>query len=323
MNGEKRMEIEPIPFCQISKEEGTSKIKFTLPFELVDRDGEYATSICDYVASVKLNKIQVRDYFEKITGLRIKTSEGGKVEILDDTRGFSVITEVEIKLPFVTHQYYFTQISIEYLNRLLDVWRSVTGKYWLKEAISDRDIFMLEWEAVKKDGDGYKGVFYFGLPGRINLPSPVIETEDALPKIIDRLKDEKQVPLYIKFLHNARKHFIERQFDLTIIELNIALEEFVTQFLVTKMMQKKWTEDDIRRILNRCDGLHKIMNRGFKAILNVSLKENKKLWDEFEKMRLLRKNIIHPFIHKASYNDAKETFRIYQNIRSWINEFSD
>ena len=80
------------------------------------KDGTYNVLLSEKVAKISVKKIQALDHFEEITGLKATTSGSGKIEILSDTRGVSVITQIDITLPFITDQYYFTQIRINILK---------------------------------------------------------------------------------------------------------------------------------------------------------------------------------------------------------------
>ena len=126
------------------------------------------------------------------------------------------------------------------------------------------------------------------------------------------------MPLHHIFRLNSYNHFIERRFDLTIIEMNIALEELVTHALVYKLHKDNKNNEEINRILNRYKSTHEKLDRGYKDVFGVSLQENKKLWDKFNKVRLIRKNTVHPYVRKMNYEDAKEVIQNCNEIIEWI-----
>ena len=80
-----------------------------------------------------------------------------------------------------------TEVILTYTNRLLEVCRCVTNQYWLKEAISDRDIISYTWELYPKNEKAKEGGFAFGVLGRISVPLKKIR--DSSDVIQDIKKD--------------------------------------------------------------------------------------------------------------------------------------
>jgi hypothetical protein len=322
-NGVKKFEqemsnVEPIPFDQIPKTDGLTLIDFSLPFELVEKEGEYFVSVGGYKAKISVKNELLTDYFKGISDGHLVV-RGIAPRVVNDTRGFSVISKVKMEIQFLTNPGYFPQIVLEYLNRMLDVWRFVTGKFWLKEAVSDKDILTMKWEIRPLLGEKQEGFFGFGLPGALRLPVDMRDLPDALPTIIKYLEDERTIPLFHILKLNAWNHFIERRFDLAIIEINIALEEYVTRYLISKLLGKGNTREDAQKRIGKYEGLSKKMDKGFKDICGFSLKDDQELRAKFIKMRSLRKNSIHPFVRKASYQDAMDVMKTISDIIEWMN----
>lgn len=310
--------VVPIPIDSIPKSDGQVLIRFSLPFQLVE-DGDYPVSIKGQEAKISIRNIPVNEkHFERLTGFKIVKSGGGSVKLVDDTRGISVISQVEILIPYVTDEIYFLQLVLEYLNRLLDVWRFVTGKFWLRESVSDRDIVSMHWEKRCPSGEGRNGMFAFGLPGQIKVSTKIRKTSDALPIIYQFLIDETRIPLFQVLNLNALNHYTERRYNLAIIEMNVALEDYTTRYLAKRLSDEGLPKEEISRKLNKYDRFHKMLDRGLKEIVGHSLKENIELWKDFNRMRTIRKNAIHPFVRKSSYKDATDVMNIATKIAEWI-----
>jgi hypothetical protein len=309
-------DVIPIPFDEIPKTDGQVLLDFTLSYELIDEDGEYLVSLHGHQAEISVHKEPATEHFKNVSREHLVIR--GSPTIIDDTRGFSVVSRIKMKIEFVTKPEYFLQIALEYLNRVLDVWRFATKKFWLKESVSDRDILAMMYKIIPASGESQEGCFGFGLPGAIKFPYTIIETSKALPIILKCLKDETAIPLFQMFLLNALNHLIERRFDLSIIEMNIALEEYATIHLGRKLLQKGCPEGEISKRLSKYDRLHKKLDRGFKDIAGVSLKDDKELWNAFNLMRDIRKNTVHPFVRRMSYQDAMNVTAISNKIAAWI-----
>jgi len=316
----KEMEnVVPIPMDKIPKKDGEVQINFSLPFQVVE-DGDYTVSLQGQTAKISIRIASTEEHFEKLTGFKIEKSGGGTVSLTGDTRGISVISQVEILLPYISDEIYFLQIALEYLNRLLDVWRVATGKFWLKESVSDGDIVSMNWEKRYPSGEKRKGMFAFGLPGQIKVSVRVKKTADALPQIIQYLIDETRIPLFQLLQLNAYNHYLERRFDLAIIEMNVALEDYTTRYIAKKLSDKSLSQREISRRLDKYDTFHKMLDRGFRDVVGQSLKENADLWKDFERMRIIRKNTIHPFVKKSSYQDATDVISTVFKIAKWISQ---
>jgi len=312
-------QIKPIPFNEIPKSEGQTTLTFNIPYELVDIEGAYEVSLNGEIAIINLVKIQLTDHFEKLSGLRIHTSGGGKVELTNDSKGMLTITEIELIFPFITKSDYFLQVCLEYLNKFVTVWRATTGKYWLKESVSDRDIIAINFKTRRPDGTGRSGSM-FSPRGKIFFPMRIRDpdSQEIMDLIKENLLREDKIPIFLKYQLNALNHFIERQFDMTIIEINIALEEYATQFLINNLTKKGVEREEILKMIDKYDNLHKLFEIGYKEIMGESLKENDEMWQEFDNLRLLRKNTIHPFVRLATYDHALEALQNYRKIRQWI-----
>jgi len=63
-----------------------------------------------------------------------------------------------------------------------------------------------------------------------------------------------------------------------------------------------------------------MLDRGLKDVVGHSLRENVNLWKDFNRMRTIRKNTIHPFIRKSSYKDATDVINIAAKIAQWISQ---
>jgi hypothetical protein len=212
--------------------------------------------------------------------------------------------------------------SLAYLDRFIRVVKYTTNKYWLSP-LSSRDFVI---NNIVTEPDVGMGKSYSGMDEkRINPFKLTISEEPQSRIIIDRfLLNEEGIPFYNDTFLDSFNAFDTRRFNEAVILINAAFEGFVAYFLIGKLIERGYSEEDARndvekRFSREKRALHIVMSSDFKEIVGKSLEEdNKDLWDKFQYVRNKRKNAVHPYISQISESDASLTISNILAIINWI-----
>ena len=296
-----------------------TRVSFCLPFELVD-EGEYSVSLDGRIATIKVSAIpRSKEDFEKVTGMTYETSGSGSVRITPDTRGVSVISQIHVEVPYYVDIENCLSEVLRYLNRLVEVWRFATKKFWILY-VSDKDVFTVNWEAIDNSGKGRRG-FMFGSMRPAIYPLKIFEANKVMDTIEELLSNEMKIPVYEILRLNARNHFVNGEYNLAVIEMNTALEVLVATFLAIRLREQGLSKEEIDSRLRKYlsdFSLRKLLNKILREVNGRSLKDNSDLWKGFETARLTRKNVIHPWVKMLKREDAEKVLLSIEQIMRWI-----
>jgi hypothetical protein len=211
---------------------------------------------------------------------------------------------------------------ITYLNRLLDVVKYLTNKYWLAP-LSSRDLYVDNVETIPDIGERR---IHLGMgPKSFNPFNLLITEQSQLKREIDQiLLKEKKIPFFNSTFLDSFNAFDTRRFNEAVIIINAAFEGYVADFLISKLMKKGYSEEDAkkdvgRRFSRQKRTLHKVLTTGFKEIVGKSLEDDdKNLWQKFEDAREKRKSAVHPYISQLTQEDAVKVISNIREIIDWI-----
>jgi len=296
-----------------------TRVSFCLPFELVD-EGEYSVSLDGRVATIKVSVIsRSKEDFEKVTGMTYETSGSGSVRITPDIHGVSVISEIHVEVPYYVDMENCVSEVLRYLNRLVDVWRFATIKFWIPY-VSDRDIFTVNWETIDDSGKGKRGFMFGSASPSIIYSLKTCEANKVMDTIKELLSNEMKIPTYEILRLNARNHLVNGEYNLAVIEMNTALEVLVATFLAIKLREQRLSKEEIDNRLRKYlsdYSLHKLLDKVLREVNGRSLKDSD-LWDDFEMARLARKNVIHPWVKVLRREDSEKVLLSIEQIMRWI-----
>jgi len=115
--------------------------------------------------------------------------------------------------------------------------------------------------------------------------------------VIDQIRrflaQEERVPTYEELRLSARNHYVRSQFNLAVIEMNVALETMVASFLYSKMSQGGMDPEKIDTRMKkylRSFSAHQLLDEALREIDGRSLKDDPSLWQKLDRARLVRKN---------------------------------
>jgi hypothetical protein len=282
-------------------------VDFILPLTIAE-EGTYNVKIEGKTAKITLALIQNRDVMDRITGM----TSIGNVRLMPDPHGIANKTKVNIEFPYAIGDLIkpkpnmlstsgIKQECIKYLNRLSEVVRYKTKRYWTP-FVSGRDIIHINFQILDEQGKGNNGFLSDAGQGfEINLQTQ--EELSVRTEILGMLEKELKIPSYENLALDSFNYYSMGQFNEAVILMNIALEELVKQFLFEKLMVKlnlpvEKAEKKIDQIFSHKKrggrtGMHKVMTVDFKEIDGRSLEEYPELWSKFNSVRTTRKNTMH------------------------------
>jgi hypothetical protein len=192
---------------------GRTKVSLTIPFTFA-AEGRYQVSFDKTIASIEVTYVPNDEALNEIMGI---VSEGKRQLMPSDPEGMVNISKVIIEFPF---EYSaadlgseglekFTRIKhlcVTYLNRLQEVIRYCTNRYWLR-SLSPYHLNIYNIETYDDMGKG-KQIFLLAPPSANFFPLSVREYREVESQISEMLMNEITVSLPDKLYLDALTFFI-------------------------------------------------------------------------------------------------------------------
>jgi hypothetical protein len=301
-------------------------VELTVPFTFIE-GGEYLVSLGGNICVISIYTEQSHELATRIyRGIQFM---GDVTSYSADHHGLFEISRVVLGFPYliqsINGEQLFTSAEVEcvtYLNRLLDVLKYLTNKYWLAP-LSSRDLYFDNIETISDVGERR---IHRGMGPKSFNPFNLPMTEQLhLKREIDQiLLKEKKLPFFNSTFLDSFNAFDTRRFNEAVILINTAFEGYVPDFLISKLLRKGCSEEDARKdVGRRFSGqkrtLHKVLTTGFKEIVGKSQEDDdKNLWQKFEDVREKRKSAVHPYISQLNEEDAINVISNILEIINWI-----
>jgi hypothetical protein len=232
---------------------------------------------------------------------------------------YSIYTTVEIVRKI-------REDCVMFLNRIVEVVKFKTRKYWMRP-LSQSDIIYFNLSQVSDKYNMKKPAILMRSMDPLTEEIKPIEQSAVNNDISNILETDATVPVHEILLLDAFNYYSIGQYNHSIILANIALEEYVRYFLFNQLTNKlgsnldeanlKISEVFALKKKQGKSGFHKVMSTDFKEITGRSLEENQELWNKFNSLRTIRKNIIHPFIKRATSSETYNSLKIVLDIFHW------
>jgi len=309
-------------------------VELTIPFTFI-AGGEYMVAVDGKICVISINIEQNHELATMI--YRNIQFMGNVTSYPADYHGLFEISRIVMEFPYLIQptngDQLFTSaetVCITYLNRLLNVVKYLTKKYWLSP-LSPRDLFINNVETVpdKERPRKYQGIGpKFFNPFKL----PITEQSQFKREIDQILLKEKTIPFFNSTFLESFNAFDTRRVKEAIILINAAFEGYVADFLKLRLIKKGYTENqavkNVQRRFSRekgqqdCRrkrGLHKVLTIDFKDVIGKSLgSDDKDLWEKFVYARNKRKNAVHPYISQITEDDAYKTISHILEVMNWI-----
>lgn len=305
-------------------------IEFTIPQAFAD-EGEYEVLLDDMTAKIAVELIQNDASLGNVGGMKVSTTGSGRVSFSLDSFGIANVTKITIEFPKIisskldeneinpkASSLAVKQECIRYVNRLIEVIRIYTKKYWLRY-ISEQDV--LGYSSSQTDDNGKSSVtMSMDFGSGLSFPIQVLEQKGVHDKIIQSLKTNQKISYDNNLYLDAIGYYFTRRFNTAVSMMYVGLEVGISNYIIIKLMQKKIPEEEIGNIMKNVlkSRISKILDFHLKENTGKSLKENDELWKKFEKIRNVRKSVIHPYPKILSQQEAYETLTGIQEILGWF-----
>lgn len=303
-------------------------VEFTIAQSFAD-EGEYDVLLDNLTAKITIILVQNNSSLETVGGMI--TSGSGRVSLSSDPFGIANVTKIKIEFPkIISPKLDEKQINpiltslavkqecIRYVNRLIEIIRIHTKKYWVRY-ISEQDI--LGYISIQTDDDGKSSeTMAMDFGSGLSFPIQVLEQKAIHDKILSSLKINQKISYDNNLFLDAIGYYYTRRFNTAVTIMYVSLEVAISNYIFTKLSQKDISDNDIRKIMKKIlsSRISKIVDTHLKEHTGKSLKENNELWEKFEKIRNVRKSVVHPYPKILDQQEAYDTLTGIQEILGWL-----
>ena len=182
--------------------------------------------------------------FREITARELRNEEGAYCienpllcrgyELKNDKKGYFRFTKATVTLSLPKEERmnfpYIKKKALEVINRLIEVYRFITGDYYI-ERLTDSDIIYM-YGNIGEMGENFwvhKNLIPF-------QPEKRLEEHEKIKKY---LINNEQIPVEEELLLNAKDFLLKENYRMTIIESVTALEPTVEDFVKNKLSSMK------------------------------------------------------------------------------------
>ena len=306
---------------------GKTVVSLIIPFTFAS-EGKYKVSINNSIADIEITYVQSNEVIDRIKGI---VSVGKSALMPDDPEGVVNISKVVLELPF---QYSLPndqanessersgpikEVCVSSLNRLRDVIRFCTLKYWIRP-ISPQQLTIYNIETYDDNGKGRQLFIFFESPSQSFFPLAIKENKDVDSQITEMLSNEKEISLAETLYFDSLNFFHFFSFREAIITANIALEVFVWSHWIEKFVAEGISIDKADKLVaNLFDGgLQKAFKKKYFGSLNKEARSKHDIWIKLLHVRNVRKNVIHPHTSKPSPEKTRQVLLDIPIIISWM-----
>ena len=300
-------------------------VSLVVPFTFSD-EGEYNIRLSGRTCFIKIIHVKNSEGIEKTRGIHI---HGSPKIVPDDPQGLYYISEVEVSIPLLSTESsddwlmkegFVSYVCMKYLNRLTEVIRFTTHRYWIK-MITVRAVDILKVNVENGEGPQPSLSQLIGYPKGFTFEPFVIHEQAAKKGLIEKiLANGQRLPLSENLLLDSLNYFHSGKFSEAIITINISLEVFVEEFLTDRYIAEGNDEKIANKLVDKLfDGkFHGTMRKAFFNHMTDDERKKHDMWVRFENIRATRKHVTHPHTKIPSYRETYQLFHDVISIRKWI-----
>ncbi|MEI6528284.1 MAG: hypothetical protein WCO10_01255 [bacterium] len=204
-----------------------------------------------------------------------------------------------------------SEISLEVINKLLDVYRYVTQEDYVERlgSLNINNVYF-----VDHNNHLYISSLGYGIGDAImNRPLNMLKTIELM------LKNDEMPLLYELLLLDGASSISKKAYTLAVVKIFQAFEIFLENFLFSAYIKKGLSPEDVQAILNRkWNTKDRIKDLVFEVSEKKLSKESAILWNgwctNYDK---IRNEVIHRG-KELNNQDAIETLKINKEIISWL-----
>lgn len=210
---------------------------------------------------------------------------------------------------------------LKYLNRLVEVIRYKTRKYWLLP-VSEYEVLYADIQDLTdvslKKKQGYLEMSY--VTAAVNLP--IKEESEVIDEIKHLLKNGEKLPYSEALILDAYSYIFTGQFNESIVMSNLALEIFILESLREILQLIYSTDEEIDGALERVTKgkLHATFRKNFLGGKDHNeLIETNDIYRKFDEARNYRSQIMHHG-KRLNMHDAEVNLRDILHINFYLLE---
>ncbi len=209
--------------------------------------------------------------------------------------------------------------SLTCLNRLIDVIRYCTRRYWIR-TLREQDLFIYKITREKNRNEEDEQVF--SPPSGHTYPIQIFDENNVKPCISEMLQKRISLPLSLKLWLDGLSLYSSGRFNEAIINANISFEVFLDEYLSEQYKAAGKSDKEIEQLLAKDfkDGLHKLTRRQFFA--NQSHEElinnRDPIYLKFDNLRIKRTNAIHHRMRNVTMQEALQVLRESNDVVMWV-----
>lgn len=303
-------------------------VEFSLPFVAID-EGKYEIKLGIYTSTIFIK------YIPNPCGLRELLKmviEEGTCKLEFDGYGIANFSEITIELPYqreehdekmihnsVPPSYSLKKDCVLFLNRLIDVVRFETRLHWIPY-INEKMIHGISKKVYDDNGNKINEIVNLDFGRGLQYKRQTRTQIEAKETISEKLKTNIVISIHERLFLDAIRYFEEGRNNESVILTNISLEEFVTNYLFNKAIEKFGKDKAGKRLdqIKSTKSFGKVLTTHLKEIDQRSLKDNMELWDKYDFIRKIRKQAVHPNIRQISVSDTFNVLNYTDQIGRWI-----
>ena len=320
----------------------------TLPFALLD-DGTYKVSLDNEEATIVLKRENTVSRQAQLMGGQFIVPQGATMKMENDFYGLVDITRIRIELPFLIRSTHVREIEggkledvshdnhnnvqkicINYLNRLIEVIRWQTRRFWIYN-LAGTDAYLNKFDLFDHDGRNIGGqVQMQPILTLSKLPSNAVNQSNKKNQIESSLASNERIPVHDTLYLDALQDFSQGKFNKSVMIISTGLESAITEYLLQQLIKNGMSKENAKKKIdqflkfgkkrNGKTGFGKILSEDFKEVTGRSLEDVPELWEGFKDARLKRKTTIHPYVGKLSEEIARNTINTILNVINWALE---
>jgi len=319
--------------------------KLAVPFTLVE-EGTYPITIDGKMAEIKITYEMSKGRANEIMSMGLQSKGEGHLRMDRDHHGITQFVKAVIEFPFhiepdiidiskikqtpnfqissnvpfiKNHTAPVARQCLAYMNRLVEVVRVLTSKYWLP-SLSERDIVINAIDIVNDDGTIEMVMPFLGVGLGLHLPIEIRNESSMKSAILDVLANEKDVGFFNGLILDAINYFSIGKFNEAVIVLHVGFEALIEDHLLTKLLEKGTKIEDAREAIGKVfnDKFHTVMRKHFHNIDGRDFEADEELWKRFDDARAIRKQAMHPRTRKLTEEETESTMRDIFEIVRWI-----
>lgn len=242
----------------------TSAVSFELPFCLYLDDGLYELFYSNQPGAIQIWR---RPRYSDVADLPF--NRGGFImnidplncEVTGDRFGRVAYSEVIIYFPSsasATDPQYLIEHAVNYINRLIEVYRTATGEFWV-QPISLADVLSISCRHCDENGNKVQGLSYSGpqggaTGGKLSIISSgsnaIKRSSDIHNRIKDILHQDIKIPIYTNLMLDALTSIRNATYELSVVQSQNAFENFFYTFVTYELTSRGSMSPELQQQLN-------------------------------------------------------------------------